>query len=142
MARSADGTAEAVVGKERLELLPDRVRLGRPDPSAQSFAVIAPLKAGPRESVPGLLEQGPPFDTEALQLARHQVFLSSGEAVFVFDAPPETLDKLLADPIAWSAAATWRDSVAGFARIAEEAYSWGGFTLDRVDAGESTTPGR
>ncbi len=32
--------------------------------------------------------------------------------------------------------------VAGLARIAEEAYSWGGFTLDRVDVGESTTPAR
>jgi hypothetical protein len=198
MARSGDGAAEAAGRKDKLELLPDRVRLTggdkagpvevsyaelagvwleggmlvlerqtgdqirieseeegpivlelarlasflRPDPSAQSFAVIVPLKPGSGERGRGLLEQGPPFDPEALQLAPHRVLLSEGEAVFVFDAPPETLDKLLADPIAWSAAAAWRDSVAGLARMAEQAYSWGGFRLDRVDAGESTTPAR
>lgn len=196
MARAVDRLAEAAIRKEKLELLPDRVRLGggdkaapvevsyaelagvwleggtlvlerwrgdqirvkgddqgqivldlarrlasflRPDETARSFAVIVPLKPGSFERVRGLLEQGPPFDPEAVQLPRHQVFLSRDEAMFVSDAPAETLDKLLADPIIWSAAAAWRDSVAGLARIAEEAYSWG-VTLDREDEDESTTP--
>jgi hypothetical protein len=51
------------------------------------------------------------------------------------ELPPDRV----ADPIMWSAAAAWRDSVAGLARIAEEAHSWG-FTLDREDEDESTTP--
>lgn len=127
-------------GQIVLELARRLASFLRPDETARSFAVIVPLKPGSLPRVRRLLDQGPPFDPEAVQLAHHQVFLSKDEVVFVFDTRPEPLDQLLADPMTWSAAAAWLDSVAGLARIAEEVYSWGSLPLDREDAGDSTTP--
>src|SRR5262249_5591739 len=92
----------------------------------RSFAVIVPLRPGSQERVHRLLEQGPPFDPAVAGLLRHQGFLSGEEAVFVFEARPDALDELLADPRTWSAAAAWRDSVAGLARFAAQAYDWDG----------------
>src|SRR5215212_7336707 len=47
--------------------------------------VIVPLKPGVHGSVSRLLKRGPPFDPAAMPgLNRHEVFLTSDEAVFVF----------------------------------------------------------
>jgi hypothetical protein len=89
--------------------------------------VIIPLKPGARASVTRLLKQGPPFDPVAIQnLDRHEVFLTTDEAVFVFESQlgADALAPLLADPKLWDAAAAWREYVAGPPRIAEEVFSW------------------
>jgi hypothetical protein len=49
------------------------------------IALLARLKPGAQEQASGLLEQGPPFDPAERGLARHVVYLSAGEIVFVFE---------------------------------------------------------
>ena len=106
------------------------------------MVVVLPLKERARDRVRELLAAGPPFDPAAVGLSRHQVFLTDREAVFVFEAPNRTiLERLVADPNLWSAAAAWKDLVAGPARLAEDAYSW--TRSDTADDGLSfaATPG-
>jgi hypothetical protein len=89
--------------------------------------VIVPLKPGVHGSVSRLLKQGPPFDPAAMPgLNRHEVFLTSDEAVFVFESEPDAdaLAPLLADAKLWEAAVDWREHVAGPPRIAEDVFSW------------------
>jgi hypothetical protein len=89
--------------------------------------VVVPLKPGEHASVTRLLEQGPPFDPAAIDgLDRHEVFVTSDEAVFVFESEfgADALAPLLADPKLWEAAAAWGQHVAGPPRIAESAFSW------------------
>lgn len=84
-----------------------------------------PLKPGARDSVRQLLDGGPPFDPEAAGLERHQVFLTDHEAVFLFEAPDQSvLDRLARRPSLRWAAAAWREHVGGPTRLAEVAYSW------------------
>lgn len=90
-------------------------------------ALIVPLKPGSRDAVRGLLEAGPPFDpTELPGLDRHEVFLTTEEAVFLFESSlgVEALTPLLAEPDLWAAVGRWQDHLAGLPRIAEAAYSW------------------
>jgi hypothetical protein len=90
-------------------------------------AVVLPLRAGSRDAVRALLQSGPPFDPEAVEgLERHEVFLTDGEAVFVFEAGPETgaFVDLLAKPELWASVGAWRDHVSGPPRIAEDVFSW------------------
>jgi hypothetical protein len=113
----------SVVGEiaERLAAL----RLGAQ--TSNRVIVILPLKPGSRPSVSRLLQQGPPFDPGAIEgLDRHQVFLTSDEAVFLFEAHigADALAPLLADPKLWEAASAWGEYVAGPPRIADEVFSW------------------
>jgi len=90
-------------------------------------ALVIPLKKEAHEAVRGLLEAGPPFDPEQTTgLDRHEVFLTSEEAVFVFESKlgAEALEPLLAEPELWEAAAAWRDHLAGPPRLAEDVFSW------------------
>ena len=89
--------------------------------------VIVPLKPESHASVSRLLKQGPPFDPGAIEgLDRHDVFLTSDEAVFLFEShlAAEALAPLLADPKLWKAVSAWGEYVAGPPRIAEEVFSW------------------
>ena len=53
------------------------------------------------------------------------MFLTDQEAVFVFEADdPGAAERLSADGSLWSAAAAWKDLVAGPPRLADDAYSW------------------
>jgi hypothetical protein len=68
---------------------------------------------------------GPPFDPAGIEgLDRHEVFLTSCEAIFIFDSllGVDALAPLMAEPEPRQAAA-WRDYVAEPPRIAEEGYS-------------------
>jgi hypothetical protein len=89
--------------------------------------LVVPLKPGSRDAVRGLLETGPPIEpTELPGLDRHEVFLTTEEAVFVFEShlSLEALAPLLAEPNLWAAVGEWQHHVAGPPRIAEAAYSW------------------
>ena len=90
------------------------------------LVVVVPLKEGAGARARELLDEGPPFDLEGTGLDRHDVFLTEGEAVFVFEAPGETATlELPADnPGLWKAAAAWRECLAGRPRKAEIAFSW------------------
>jgi hypothetical protein len=89
-------------------------------------AVVIPLREGSFEAVQSLLEAGPPFDPDRIGLDRHQVFLTSAEAIFVFESRlgEHALEPLLEQPGLWQSAAAWHDHVAGPPRIAEDVYSW------------------
>jgi hypothetical protein len=90
-------------------------------------ALVIPLKKEAHEAVRRLLEAGPPFDPEQTTgLDRHEVFLTSDEAVFVFESKlgVEALEPLLAEPALWESAAAWRDHLAGPPRLAEDVFSW------------------
>jgi len=95
--------------------------------ASRRTALVLPLKKAAREAVRGLLESGPPFDPEQITgLDRHEVFLTSEEAVFVFESNlgAAALEPLLAEPAFWKAVAAWHDHLAGPPRLAEDAFSW------------------
>ncbi len=113
----------SVVGEiaERLAAL----RLGAQ--ASRRVVVIVPLKPDAHASVSRLLKQGPPFDPGAIEaLDRHDVFLTSDEAVLIFESHlgSDALAPLLSDPKLWEAVSAWGEHVAGAPRIAEEAFSW------------------
>ena len=90
------------------------------------LVVIVPLEEGTLEKARSLLAQGPPFDLEATDFDRHEVYLTDHEVVFVFDSEksPATLRLLGEDPLVWKAAKAWQKLMAGKPRKAETAYSW------------------
>jgi len=99
---------------------------GKP-PGVSRDVVIVPLKPDAHASVSRLLKQGPPFDPAALEaLDRHEVFLTSDEAVFVFESHlgSDALAPLLSNPKLWEAVSAWGEYVAGPPRVAKEAFSW------------------
>src|SRR3954468_13210438 len=89
--------------------------------------VILPLRDGALEHVRALLDDGPPFDPDSVPgLERHEVFLTSHHALFLFEsrAESEPLVALLAEPALWEAAAGWREQLAGPPLVAENVYAW------------------
>ena len=72
------------------------------------------------------LAEGPPFDLEALGLARHEAFLSESEVIFVFEVKHglATLDEMLADPDFWSVASSWEHVIAGQPRFGSLVFEW------------------
>jgi hypothetical protein len=93
--------------------------------SLSRVVVVLPLKKGAHERAAAVLQQGPPFDPEQVGLERHQVFLTEGEAIFLFEADAaDAVDRLVKDTSLWGAAAAWNDLVAGSPRVAEETFSW------------------
>lgn len=96
---------------------------GGPEPSR--VVAVVPLKSGVRDRVRELLETGPPFDPDASGLDRHQVFLTDQEAVFLFEAPDQSvLDRLAKSTSVRWAAVAWREYLGGPMRLADVAYSW------------------
>jgi hypothetical protein len=107
------------------------------------IVVVLPLKPDAHESVSGLLRQGPPFDPASIEgLDRHEVYLTGGEAVFVFESAlgADAIAPLLADPKLWEYASAWGQHVAGAPRIAGEAFAWNRTQLDQ-DVFYLPTPG-
>ena len=95
--------------------------------TTRRLIVVLPLKPDAHASVGRLLKQGPPFEPAAIKgLDRHEVFLTTDEAVFVFESElgADALAPLLSDPKLWEAVAAWSEHVAGPPRIAEEVFSW------------------
>lgn len=90
------------------------------------LVVVVPLQPGARDAARALLDAGPPFDLEGSQFERHEVFLTSDEAVFVFEAAerPATLHVRAEDPSVWKAAAKWKPLMAGRPRTAETVFAW------------------
>jgi hypothetical protein len=90
------------------------------------LVVVVPLKDGAHEKARALLAQGPPFDLEATDFDRHEVYLTKREVVFVFESPGSSATLRLPgeDPSVWKAAAAWQQLMAEKPRKAETAYSW------------------
>ncbi len=87
--------------------------------------VVVPLRPGAEARAHELAAAGPPFDPSELPLESHELLLTSGEAIFVFESPSHVALESILDALdVWAAAATWSDLVAGPPRIASVAYSW------------------
>jgi hypothetical protein len=107
---------------------------GTPAGDAEKITLIVPLRRGSQERARALIAEGPPFDSAALGLVRHEVFLSATEAVFVLEGPgvQEILERALGEPRFWRAGLSWRRCAAGPPRLArldgppagELVYSW------------------
>src|SRR6266516_1727934 len=72
--------------------------------TSRRVVVVVPLKPGEHARVSRLLKQGPPFNPAAIAgLDRHEVFVTSDEAVFVFESKLGSggLAALLAEPKLW-----------------------------------------
>jgi len=91
-----------------------------------SFAVVLPLEEGRLEVVREFLEEGPPFDPGSVGLARHTVFLTEQEAIFVFESEHgvKALEQLLSERELWEVVSAWERSAAGKPRVATAAYPW------------------
>ena len=72
-------------------------------------------EAGRSGTSEGLLEQGPPFNPAERGLARHAVYLSAGEVVFVFegDEVASIVNEIVSEPFGAVAEALgrWRELV-------------------------------
>jgi hypothetical protein len=90
------------------------------------LVVVLPLKEGARESALALLSHGPPFSLENTQYERHNVFLTTREVVFVFEASGANAALQLPgeDPALWKAADAWSELLAEAPRVAQERFSW------------------
>jgi hypothetical protein len=102
----------------------------RAHPHTHTIAFVLPLVEGRREVARALIEEEPPFDIDALGLARHEVLLTDNEAVFVFETRGEltTLESILSEEDFWLLVRSWEKIAAGKPRIAEIAYSWRSLT--------------
>jgi hypothetical protein len=95
----------------------------------ERLALIARLKPGTQAQAEALIAKGPPFDPQQIGFARHSVFVSATEVVFVFEAHEVEwlVTTLVEDPFQWmmiDALEAWRPLVDGHPRIAREQFSW------------------
>lgn len=95
----------------------------------ERLALIARLKPGTQAQAEELIAKGPPFDPQQIGFARHSVFVSATEVVFVFEAHEVEwlVTALVEDPFQWmmiDALEAWRPLVDGHPRIAREQFSW------------------
>ncbi len=90
------------------------------------LVVVAPIKWGSFRDAKRLIEHGPPFDPLLTPLARHEVYLTDTEVVFVFEGPGvrEALESLFDDVSVWKEADDWRTHLAGRPRLADSLYHW------------------
>ena len=102
----------------------------------RSVVVVAPLTRGAGKAAEALIAAGPPFDLAATGVRSHAVYLSGGEAVFVFEGAGDdlTLDALGGDPVASAAFARWAPLLAGAPRVAQERYRWTSSSSPRPSA--------
>ena len=116
--------ADAGMGAPIVQELVDRLvelRLAAP----RKATVVVPLKPGAMERVRELIAQGPPFDPAETPLTRHELLLTTEEAIFVFEAENEDGVRALLNQLdIWAAAAAWGELVAGPPRLAAIAYAW------------------
>ena len=90
------------------------------------LVVVVPFVDGAKEQVKELLSQGPPFEMDATQLSRHEVFLTDHEVIFDFETPGSEPPIALQaeDPALHAAAEAWHAVLAGAPRKAVKAFAW------------------
>lgn len=94
----------------------------------ERVAIVARLKERTESRAAELIAEGPPFDLAETGLARHSVYLSATEVVFVFEGHEvdSRLEELVDErPYPLSPAFDrWRAIVDGPPRIARERFGW------------------
>jgi hypothetical protein len=88
--------------------------------------IVARLKEGAHEEAEELLRQGPPFDPGELGFVRHTAYLTSHEAVFLFEAPEVEwiVNDIVDDPVLSTSFGPWQKLVEGPPRLAHERFHW------------------
>ena len=105
----------------------------------ERVAIVARLKEGGEQRAQELVGAGPPFDLEGTGIARHNIYVSAGEAVFVFEGHQVEwiVDQLIDEPFHYDlqrALGQWREIVDGQPRIAREQFGWELSEVDPLDA--------
>lgn len=110
LAELADMLAELCSATERVERV----------------ALVLPLRQGAVEKAADLIAEGPPFELADKSLARHEVFLTGKEAIFVFTGADAcaSIRAILRDQSVWSAAERWSRCLSGRPRLAEAGFAW------------------
>jgi hypothetical protein len=95
----------------------------------ERVAIIARLKEGSEQRAAELVTAGPPFDLAATGIVRHSIYISTSEAVFVFEGHEVEwiVDELIDEPFHYElqlALDQWREIVEGQPRVARERYGW------------------
>lgn len=90
------------------------------------LVLVARLRPGCYDTAAQLVAAGPPFDPAAAGFARHTVYLTPGEAVFVFEAPEVEwlVGGLVDDPVISASFGAWHALIEGPPRLARELYAW------------------
>lgn len=85
------------------------------------LVVRAPLRDDVTERARALIAEGPPFDPDELELERHDVYLGSGEVLFLLEGPiiRAPLERMVRDPWFWRAGLRWRDLLSGTPTLIE-----------------------
>jgi hypothetical protein len=107
------------------------------------LVLVVPLKEDAYEDALTLLRKGPPFDLQETDFARHRVYATKSEIVFVFEsADPAALRLQAEDPSLWKVAREWQKLMAGRPRKAHTAFSWSrGDDADGVSYEPTPGPG-
>lgn len=110
------------------------------------LAIVVPIKQGAHEDAERLLVAGPPFDPAEARFTRHSVYLTSNEAVFVFEGPEVewSLDDLVSDffrPALHTAALKWEKIEEARPRLGRDVYFWSSHDGDdpSQDEGDAAT---
>jgi hypothetical protein len=88
--------------------------------------IVARLREGAHDAAETLIAKGPPFEPEELGFHRHGAYLTTGEVVFLFDAPEVEwiVNDILDDPVVSAAFGPWQELIEGTPRLAHERYYW------------------
>jgi hypothetical protein len=99
---------------------------------ARRVVIVVPIKPEHTAAVQELVQEGPPFDPELMALDRHEVYVTEGEAVFVFEGADSghVVERIVAQPGLWRGALAWQSYIAGPPRVAQPAYTWSHDQLD------------
>jgi hypothetical protein len=109
----------------------------------ERVAIVARLKEGSAQRADELVRAGPPFDLAGVGIARHSIYISSGEAVFVFEGHQVEwiVDELVDDRFQTAlqgALDQWREIVDGEPRVARERFGW---DVEQAEPAQPSTAG-
>lgn len=108
------------------ELVDVLALLSAPGGAVEQIAVVLPLRPGAVDEARRYVSLGPPFDLADQSLGRHEVYLSSREAIFVFsgDDACEIVRRLMREPTVLRTAGRWHAILDGAPRLAVAGFSW------------------
>jgi hypothetical protein len=105
----------------------------------ERVAIVARLKHGGEQRARELVGAGPPVDLTHTGIVRHSIYISSSEAVFVFEGHQVewVVDQLIDEPFHYELQRVldqWREIVDGQPRIAREQFGWQLDDAERLDS--------
>jgi hypothetical protein len=108
------------------ELVDVLTTLSSPAAAVEQIAVVLPLTPDGLDKARRYVSLGAPFDLAGVSLSRHEVYLSSREAIFVFygDDACEAIRRLMQEPSVLRRMGGWHALLDGPPRLAEARFSW------------------